>query len=123
MLYDMNMPSAFLTAQSYESKSFQARCMASKTPKIATIGCAIAGCLTFVVGIPFAYLGAITRVHYGPDSVHASFETDVSLVLLSAPSLMLAHPDDSDQHICFHSHATSPWGSLRVHYGYQMKGQ
>ena len=64
--------------------SFQARCMASKTPKIATIGCAIAGCLTFVVGIPFAYLGAITRVYYGPDSAHASFETDVSLVLLSA---------------------------------------
>ena len=96
--------------------------MASKTPKIATIGCAIAGCLTFVVGIPFAYLGAITRVHYGPDSAHASFETDVSLVLLSA-SLMRAHPDDSDQYICFHSHVTLPLAFLRVHCGSQMKGQ
>lgn len=40
---------------------FQARCMAAKTPGIATWGCIIAGCLTFFVGIPFAYLGAITR--------------------------------------------------------------
>lgn len=47
---------------------FQARCMASKTPRVATISCVIAGCLTFAVGIPYAYLGAITRVHYGPDS-------------------------------------------------------
>jgi len=31
---------------------FQARCMASRTPKIATIGCLLAGCLTFAVGIP-----------------------------------------------------------------------
>lgn len=40
---------------------FQARCMASRTPRIATIGCVIGGCLTFLVGIPFSYLGAITR--------------------------------------------------------------
>ena len=58
---------------------FQARCMASKTPRTATIGCLLAGLLTFAVGIPFAYMGAITRVHYGPDSARASFETDVSL--------------------------------------------
>jgi|AntRauTorckE5430_2_1112549.scaffolds.fasta_scaffold05229_2 Na+/proline symporter len=57
---------------------FQARCMASRTPKIATIGCLLAGCLTFAVGIPFAYLGAITRVYYGPDSARAEFVTDVS---------------------------------------------
>lgn len=40
---------------------FQARCMAAKTPSIATWGCIIGGLFTFVVGIPFAYLGAITR--------------------------------------------------------------
>ncbi len=57
---------------------FQARCMASKTPRIATIGCLLAGCFTFFVGIPFAYLGAITRTHYGPDTARAAFETDVS---------------------------------------------
>lgn len=40
---------------------FQARCMASRTPRVATIGCVIGGCLTFLVGIPFSYLGALTR--------------------------------------------------------------
>jgi hypothetical protein len=40
---------------------FQARCMASKTPKVARIGCIIGGIFTFFIGIPFAYLGAITR--------------------------------------------------------------
>lgn len=68
---------------------FQARCMASKTPKIATWGCIIAGCLTFVVGVPFAYLGAITRVHYGPDSARAAFETDSCHVGLGLPTCAL----------------------------------
>ena len=40
---------------------FQARCMAAKTPSIATWGCFIGGLFTFFVGIPFAYMGAITR--------------------------------------------------------------
>lgn len=40
---------------------FQARCMAAKTPEIARVGCIIGGCFTFLIGIPFAYLGAITR--------------------------------------------------------------
>jgi uncharacterized YccA/Bax inhibitor family protein len=40
---------------------FQARCMAAKTPSIATWGCIIGGLVTFVIGIPFASLGAITR--------------------------------------------------------------
>ncbi|KAI0562793.1 Sodium/glucose symporter [Gracilaria domingensis] len=44
---------------------FQARCMASRTPRVATLGCLIAGCLTFLVGIPFSYLGAITRTLLG----------------------------------------------------------
>ena len=60
---------------------FQARCMASRTPKIATIGCLIAGVMTFFVGIPFAYLGAITRTFYGPDSARAEFVADVSLIV------------------------------------------
>lgn len=58
---------------------FQARCMASKTPQTAKWGCLIAGCLTFLIGIPFAYIGAITRVHYGPDSARAEFVADVSV--------------------------------------------
>lgn len=52
--------------------------MASKTATTAVVGCLIAGCLTFLVGIPFSYMGAITRVFYGPDSTRASFEPDVS---------------------------------------------
>ncbi|KAL3778679.1 hypothetical protein HJC23_001250 [Cyclotella cryptica] len=38
---------------------FQARCMASRTPKVATVSCLIAGCLTFAVGIPYGYLGPL----------------------------------------------------------------
>jgi Na+/proline symporter len=60
---------------------FQARCMASKSGKVATMGCFIAGVLTFVIGIPFSYMGAITRTHYGPDTARALFETDVSAVV------------------------------------------
>ena len=40
---------------------FQARCMSANTPRAARIGCIIAGCFTFFIGIPFAYMGAITR--------------------------------------------------------------
>lgn len=40
---------------------FQARCMASKTPRTARIGCIIGGLFTFLIGIPFAYMGAISR--------------------------------------------------------------
>jgi len=55
--------------------------MASKTARTATIGCVIAGLCTFFVGIPFSFLGSIARVFYGPDSIHAEFETDVSSLL------------------------------------------
>jgi Na+/proline symporter len=72
---------------------FQARCMASKTPKIATIGCLIAGCLTFLVGIPFAYLGAITRTHYGPDTPRAEFATDTCSDILGLPTCGMWMPD------------------------------
>lgn len=40
---------------------FQARCMAAKTPSVATWGCVIGGLFTFFVGIPFASLGSFTR--------------------------------------------------------------
>jgi Na+/proline symporter len=72
---------------------FQARCMASKTPKIATIGCLVAGCVTFFVGIPFAYLGAITRTFYGPDTARASFLTDTCSRMLQLPTCALWQPD------------------------------
>jgi Na+/proline symporter len=72
---------------------FQARCMASKTPKIATIACLIAGCLTFFVGIPFSYLGAITRTHYGPDSTRAEFKTDTCSSILDLPTCGMWVPD------------------------------
>jgi len=72
---------------------FQARCMASKTPKIATIGCLIAGCLTFFVGIPFSYLGAITRTYYGPDTARAEFGTDTCSAILALPTCAMWIPD------------------------------
>eukprot|EP00804_Cyclotella_cryptica_P024232 CCRYP_013270-RA/>CCRYP_013270-RA protein AED:0.19 eAED:0.18 QI:0/0/0/0.88/1/1/9/0/664 len=72
---------------------FQARCMASKTPKVATVSCLIAGCLTFAVGIPYGYLGAITRVYYGPDSARAEFETDSCHALLGLPTCGLWLPN------------------------------
>mmetsp|Transcript_21613 Transcript_21613/g.33890 ORF Transcript_21613/g.33890 Transcript_21613/m.33890 type:complete len:671 (+) Transcript_21613:33-2045(+) len=72
---------------------FQARCMASKTPRTAVIGCLIAGCLTFFVGIPFSYLGAITRTFYGPDTARAAFETDTCSTILELPTCALWNPD------------------------------
>ncbi|KAG7347179.1 sodium:solute symporter [Nitzschia inconspicua] len=72
---------------------FQARCMAAKTPSIATYGCLIGGAFTFFVGIPFAYMGSITRVYYGPDSIHASFATDTCHPLLGLPTCALWEPD------------------------------
>ena len=56
---------------------FQARCMAAKSAKIATIGCLIAGVLCIILGVPFAYLGSIARLYYGPDTTRAVYETDV----------------------------------------------
>lgn len=40
---------------------FQARCLPSQTSRVATLGCLIGGCITLIVGIPFSYLGSITR--------------------------------------------------------------
>ena len=72
---------------------FQARCMAAKTPLQARIGCILGGLLTFFVGIPFAYLGAITRYYYGPDSKYAEFEADTCSTILDLPSCAAWKPD------------------------------
>lgn len=72
---------------------FQARCMAAKTPRTAVLGCIIGGLFTFFVGIPFAYLGAITRYHYGPDSIHAEFEADTCSAILGLPTCAMWVPD------------------------------
>jgi hypothetical protein len=40
---------------------FQGRCMAAKSPTAARWGCFIAGCTTIFIGVPFSFLGAITR--------------------------------------------------------------
>jgi hypothetical protein len=72
---------------------FQARCMAAQTPKIATLGCIIGGLFTFFVGVPFAYMGALSRVYYGPDSVHAVFAADTCNPLLGLPTCAAWQPD------------------------------
>jgi hypothetical protein len=66
-----------LTFGNLGALDFQARCMAAKSAKIATMGCLIAGALCIILGVPFAYLGSIARIYYGPDSTRASYETDV----------------------------------------------
>ena len=70
---------------------FQVRCMAAKTPRTARIGCLIGGLFTFFIGIPFSYLGAITRVYYGPDSPHAMFEADTCSEALGLVSKRVAN--------------------------------
>ena len=72
---------------------FQARCLAAKTPKTAQIGCIVAGLLTFLVGIPFAYTGAATRYYYGPDSPHAEFIADTCSPILGLPTCAKWNPD------------------------------
>ena len=72
---------------------FQARCMAAKSPLDARIGCIIGGVLTFFVGIPFSYLGAITRYYYGPDSQYAEFEADTCSKILDLPQCAMWKPD------------------------------
>lgn len=72
---------------------FQARCMAAKSPMDARIGCILGGCLTFIIGIPFSYLGAITRYYYGPDSIYAEFEADTCSAILDLPTCAMWKPD------------------------------
>lgn len=40
---------------------FQARCIAAKSPSTARTGCFLAGAFSIFIGIPFSYLGSITR--------------------------------------------------------------
>jgi Na+/proline symporter len=65
---------------------YQVRIMAAKTPRDAQIGCFIAGCVTLLVGIPFAYFGGIMRYYYGPDSIYAEFDVDSCSTLLGLPT-------------------------------------
>lgn len=73
---------------------FQARCMASKTPRVARLGCIIAGLFTIFIGVPFAYMGAITRVYYGPDSLYGDFEADSCSIALGLPTCARWNPDN-----------------------------
>ena len=73
---------------------FQARCMAAKSPQVATYGCLIGGCFTFFIGVPFSYLGSITRVYYGPDTARAEFDADTCLGILGLPTCGAWVPDD-----------------------------
>jgi Na+/proline symporter len=72
---------------------FQARCFAAQSPKVATMACIFAGIITFCVGVPLSYLGAITRVHYGPDSIHAEFVADTCSKILDLPQCAMWKPD------------------------------
>jgi len=72
---------------------FQARSMASKTPKIARRGNFIAGLLVIFIGVPFAYLGATTRVYYGADSVYSSYNADSCHLLYDRPTCAQWNPD------------------------------
>jgi hypothetical protein len=67
--------------------------MASKTPNTARLGCLIGGLFTFFIGIPFSYLGAITRYYYGPDSPYATFEADSCSNALGLPTCAEWVPD------------------------------
>lgn len=72
---------------------FQARCMAAKTPKIATMGNLIAAGLTFIVGNTFTFMGGYTRLNYGPDSRFASFTVDTCSKFLDLPACAAWEPD------------------------------
>ncbi|KAJ1635514.1 Sodium:solute symporter family-domain-containing protein, partial [Pavlovales sp. CCMP2436] len=73
---------------------FQSRCMASRTEHIATAGSFIAAAVTMFVGIPFSYLGGITRAYYGPDSPYAEFAADTCHRALDLPTCAMWVPDD-----------------------------
>ncbi|CAM9258817.1 unnamed protein product [Ectocarpus sp. 12 AP-2014] len=72
---------------------FQARCMAAKSPNIATMGNFIAAGLTFIVGITFSFMGGYTRLNYGPDSQFASFTVDTCSKFLDLPTCAAWEPD------------------------------
>ncbi|KAG5175443.1 Solute:Sodium symporter family [Tribonema minus] len=73
---------------------FQARCMAAKTPRIATIACLLGGLITFAVGIPFAFNGGFMKVFYGPDSIFAEYAADTCSSILGLPTCAEWLPDE-----------------------------
>lgn len=92
---------------------FQQRCIASKTPRTATIGCAISGCLCLALGIPFSYLGSIARVYYGPDTPYATYETDVRIMCTRTSMTWLSELLTNEftvPHFCNDRHVTSVSG-------------
>ena len=67
--------------------------MASKSPRVARIACFTAGCIVWLVGIPFSYLAAVTRQYYGPDSIHSMFAADSCQTNVGLPTCALWLPD------------------------------
>jgi ABC-type sulfate transport system permease component len=48
----------------FAALDFQSRCMAAQTPRMARYACFIASAFTLLIGIPFSYLGAVTRYEF-----------------------------------------------------------
>ena len=74
---------------------FQARCMAAINPRTAQVGCLVAGCLGIPVGVAFAFVAAVTRYYYGPDSIYAEFEADTCSRSVDSPTCAQWPPDPS----------------------------
>ena len=55
---------------------FQARVMAAKDPKTATIGCIAGAIISWIVGVTFSYTSGAARALYGPSSPYAEFVAD-----------------------------------------------
>jgi Na+/proline symporter len=72
---------------------FQARSMAANSARNARLSCFFAGSITLIVGIPFAYLGSIVRLYYGPDSPRGVFEPDSCAIQLGLPTCAQWVPD------------------------------
>lgn len=73
---------------------FQARCMAAKSPSVARWACIIAGCCTFIVGVPFSLLGGLSRYYYGPDSIYANFTPNTCSEMLDLPTCAQWEPNE-----------------------------
>ncbi|CAM9526501.1 unnamed protein product [Phaeothamnion confervicola] len=73
---------------------FQVRCMAARTPSIATWANVGAACITVVIGVMFAYMGGFMRLYYGPDSKYAEFAVDTCSQQLGLPTCAQWLPDE-----------------------------
>lgn len=72
---------------------FQARCMAAKNEMTATLGNLLAGALGIFVGVPFAFIGGVSRFYYGPDSKYAKFDADSCSRSIDFPTCARWKPD------------------------------